>query len=295
MHTPSEKIKESANEPYEDSIARAIRAAKKAGNYEAIVYYDDCLRNHSACVSFERFKGSAAYESWKKNPEVVAAIEQTKHMNRIPSWMLEEDAQFDVKSDDHWNDEEKRGFVTKKDVTAGFGKIHFKSNTGTRYCVEMSGGKIRSVTDDRENVYDVSEIQKYWDRGFPLIGAIAATIGDGDAGPGADEEERMLLYPPTELQETDGEKEVLPRTRCEKCGQKVEPGISSRYCPRCHEKTLSAAESDLGVEESAQSSEITPPNFPKHLYEKLVIKFKGNKRKINEMMWKLHNKFGDNL
>ncbi len=37
-------------------------------------------------------------------------------------------------------------------------------------------------------------------------------------------------------------------------------------------------------------SETAPTNFPKSIYEKLVIKFKGDKKKINEVMWELHKK-----
>lgn len=395
---------ESANEPYEDSIKRALRAAEKAKNAEAVVYYDDCLYNHSACASFERFKGSAAYDSWKTKVDVAEKIAAKNADYKRFSWRSEssvnevdgttnvdqylrqelrrigttlngqekvdqlmrkyqinkekathavkssagyehdlgdgktcetckgtgelvgkgiyvkgtvtkcpkcggsgksinENDTFDVESEEHWNDSQKVGMMTKKDVAMGHGKVHFTSNTGTKYTVEMSGGKLRSVVDGRGNVYDLAEIQQYWDKGFPLIGAIAATIGDPNSG-GAEEEERGMLYPPEELQETDKEpaKEKLPRTRCERCGKPVNPGISSRKCPSCHESDLSDAESYYGVQEGglhvdkgqqlnpSALSEEAPPGFPKSIYEKLVIKFKGDKKKINEVMWALHRK-----
>jgi hypothetical protein len=377
---------ESANEPYEDSIKRALRAAEKAKNAEAVVYYGDCLYNHSACASFERFKGSAAYDSWKTKVDVAEKIAAKNADYKRFSWRSEsnvnENDTFDVESEEHWNDSQKVGMMTKKDVAMGHGKVHFTSNTGTKYTVEMSGGKLRSVVDARGNVYDLPEIQQYWDKGFPLIGAIAATIGDPNSG-GPEEEERGMLYPPEELQETqfngDGRfgiqinsvnpslgnarsawlhknkngtvarfnseneaksvieklkkdtsvfdrtmksykithlkgeselqetdkesvKEKLPRTRCERCGKPVNPGISSRKCPSCHESDLSDAESYYGVQEGglhvdkgqqlnpSALSEEAPPGFPKSIYEKLVIKFKGDKKKINEVMWALHRK-----
>jgi hypothetical protein len=89
---------------------------------------------------------------------------------------------------------------------------------------------------------------------------------------------------------------------CERCGKPVEPGTSSTLCPSCHEDSLSAAEKDMDVQEgglhvdkgqtisTSSMSETAPPNFPKSIYEKLVIKFKGDKKKINEVMWELHKK-----
>lgn len=262
--------------------------------------------------------------------------------------------QFDVESEDHWKDEKMIGYMKQKDVGHGHGTLRFQSNSGTTYTVELDKGKIISLTDSRGNVYELPEIQKYWDRGFPLVGAIAATIGDNDST-GPDEEEKGMLYPPEDLQEKqrdsvpckrcgkpiklsastissiclncytkdriqskdDGiqeadrepSKEKLPRTRCERCGKPVNPGISSRKCPSCHESDLSDAEKYYDVQESIGDdvetsadrdtgiqisttafSEDAPPGFPRTIYEKLVIKFKGDKRKINEVMWELHNK-----
>jgi len=418
-----ESVKESANEPYEDSIKRALRAAHKAKNAEAVVYYNDCINNHRACASFERFKSSWAFNSWRQKEDVKKKIEQVEAEYKRFSWRnesnvneadgtdnidhhlyqelrrigttlngqekvnllvrkykinsdyakravkgssgyehdLDENKEFDVESDDHWKDEKMIGFMKQKDVGHGHGTLRFKSNTGTTYTVELDKGKIISLKDHRGNVYDLPEIQQYWDKGFPLIGAIAATLGDPDSGEG--EEEKMLLHSPEELQETDKEpmKEKLPRTRCERCGKPVNPGISSRLCPSCHENSLSDAESYYGVEEGKKKvrpedededemeakflaskkgkeflkknpsddnwrytepgrhreptngwnesvqegglhvdkgqqlepsalSEEAPPGFPKSIYEKLVIKFKGDKKKINEVMWALHRK-----
>jgi hypothetical protein len=44
---------------------------------EATVYYQRAF-SHVACASFERFKGSWAYEQWKKKEEVKQAIEAVK-------------------------------------------------------------------------------------------------------------------------------------------------------------------------------------------------------------------------
>ena len=189
---------ENERESYEDSVKRALRAADKKKDAEAVVYYSDCLHNHRACASFERFKGSAAYDSWKRKEEVAKAIaDKTTDYKRF-SWMNES---FDVESDEDWKDPKKAGFMRQKDVSMGHGTVHFTSNTGTKYKVELSGGKITSVTDDRDNVYELSDIQKYWDQGFPLVGAIAATLGDDPSGP--EEEERQMLYPPEEITETN--------------------------------------------------------------------------------------------
>lgn len=180
---------ESKNEPYADSVMRALKAANKAKNAEAVVYYNDCLYNNSACASFERFKGSAAYDSWVRRHDIVDKIEKVKAEYKRFSWM------------------------------------------------ESSEGTMNVNT-----------------------------------------------------------------SKCELCGKPVEPGTSSTLCPSCHEDSLSAAEKDMGVQEgglhidkgqtisTASMSETAPPNFPKSIYEKLVIKFKGDKKKINEVMWELHKK-----
>jgi hypothetical protein len=165
---------------------------------------------------------------------------------------------FDVADDNHWKDPKKVGYMTQKDVAMGHGTVHFTSNTGTAYKVELSGGKIMAVTDGRDNTYDVPEIQKYWNKGFPLVRAIAATIGDDDSS--APEDERQMLYSPEELQEKDETSAVV----------KESPGVIGK-------------------------NEKSPPGFPRVIYEKLVIKFKGDKDKINEVMWKLHNGYGEKL
>jgi len=344
-------VDESANrESYEDSIRREIRMAHKKKDAERALYYSECLAIHSACVSFERFKGSAAYEAWKSRRDTQVKIASLKSEYNRFSYMNEaeknykcprckdtgqligkgqfvkgiklscpkcgtgkvvkEDSlqQFDVESDEHWNDEKMIGLMKQKDVGQGHGTLRFKSNSGTTYTVELDRGKILDLKDHRGNVYELTEIQKYWDEGFTLIGAISATIGDNDSV-GPDEEEKQMLYSPEELQETDKDqnKEELPKKRCERCGKPVNPGISSRKCPSCHESDLADAERYYGVQEEvnddlgnvgntetqispATLSEDAPPGFPKSIYEKLVIKFKGDKKKINEIMWAIHNK-----
>ena len=77
---------ESKNEPYADSVMRALKAANKAKNAEAVVYYNDCLYNNSACASFERFKGSAAYDSWVSRHDIVDKIEKVKAEYKRFSW-----------------------------------------------------------------------------------------------------------------------------------------------------------------------------------------------------------------
>lgn len=180
---------------------------------------------------------------------------------------------FDVDSDGDWNDPKKAGYMRQKDVAMGHGTVHFTSNTGTTYKVELSGGKIISVIDGRNNTYDATEIQKYWDKGFPLIGAIAATIGDNDSDDSG-EDEKQSLYPPEELQET----------------QSSENGRFGQIT-NSKENTTVVKESPGVIGKNEKS----PPGFPRVIYEKLVIKFKGDKDKINEVMWKLHNGYGDKL
>lgn len=180
--------------------------------------------------------------------------------------------QFDVESDDHWKDEKMIGLMKQKDVGQGHGTLRFKSNTGTTYTVELDRGKILSLKDHRGNEYELPEIQKYWEKGFPLIGAIAATIGDPNSS-GAEEDEKQSLYPPEELQETDKEpvKEKLPRKRCERCGKPVNPGISSTKCPSCHESDLSDAEKYYGVEENMTEEMSDDPSNPGAAFSRQFI------------------------
>lgn len=54
-----------ANETYEAQITRQIRKARKNKDDLAVIYYTQAL-NYSACISFERFKGSLVYKSWEQ-------------------------------------------------------------------------------------------------------------------------------------------------------------------------------------------------------------------------------------
>jgi hypothetical protein len=318
---------------------------------------------------------------------------------------------FDVDNDGDWNDPKKAGYMRQKDVAMGHGTVHFTSNSGTSYKVELSAGRIVSVIDGRDNTYEVPEIQKYWDKGFPLVGAIAATIGDNDSTD-ADEEEKPMLYPPEELQETN-DVQINPRdlTDIEVDGidkndwpdfvdsyvvsathkgrpltpQQIEwlnqnhpdiaqdevreklgdvdfdkdvrennvgapstgkfgiqvtstnPSLGNKRSSWYHKNTdgtvaryNNAEEAESAIKDIKKSSgskvvssnraytsyavghlkedkavvespgvigknEQSPPGFPRIVYEKLVIKFKGNKDKINEVMWKLHNEYGEKL
>lgn len=51
---------------FHDSLRAQLRIARKRKDAEACAYYADALASCCACASFERFKGSAAYENWKK-------------------------------------------------------------------------------------------------------------------------------------------------------------------------------------------------------------------------------------
>ena len=225
--------------------------------------------------------------------------------------------------------------MRQKDVAMGHGTVHFTSNTGTTYKVELSGGKIISVIDGRDNTYDATEIQKYWNKGFPLVGAIAATIGDDDSS--ASEDERQMLYPPEELQETnDGSPNTTGKFAIKVTS--VIPSLGNKRSSWYHKNSDGAVvryntskEVESAIEGMKQSrgkgmasfdrgytsyqvghlkenttvvkespgvigkNEKSPPGFPRVIYEKLVIKFKGDKDKINEVMWKLHNGYGDKL
>jgi hypothetical protein len=162
-----------------------------------------------------------------------------------------------------FNTDVDRSMARQKDLAFGTGEIKFKSNTGTDYTVSIDNGDIIDVVDKRGNTYNVDEIQTYWEKGFTLIGSISATIGDaGSSQP--DEEEKPMLYPPEELQETD--KEV----------------------------GLDDAEKYYGVKKS-NLVEKAPPGFPKKFQAKLLNQYKDSPAKAYAMMWKLHNKHGNKL
>ena len=155
-----------------------------------------------------------------------------------------------------------RSMARQKDLAFGTGEIKFKSNTGTDYTVGIDNGDIINVVDKRGNTYDVDEIQTYWEKGFTLIRAISATIGDNDSSQPAqpDEEEKGMLHTPEELQETDKEiskksKDIPKDVKCKKCGKPVKLGTSSTLCPSCHEKSLDAAEKYYGVQEGDEEGE----------------------------------------
>ena len=157
-----------------------------------------------------------------------------------------------------------RSMARQKDLAFGTGEIKFKSNTGTDYTVGIDNGDIINVVDKRGNTYDVDEIQTYWEKGFPLIRAISATIGDNDSSQ-PDEEEKGMLHPPEELQETDKEiskksKDIPKDVKCKKCGKPVKLGTSSTLCPSCHEKSLDDAEKYYGVQEGEDDVSVKDPN-----------------------------------
>jgi len=62
--------------PYGEQIERELRKANKEKNAEKVVYYSQAF-DKSAVASFERFKGSWAYNEWKKkNQEAIQKVEQ---------------------------------------------------------------------------------------------------------------------------------------------------------------------------------------------------------------------------
>lgn len=67
-------VKESVTKPdYGTQLRMAHQTARREKNAEAMAYYET-LGDTSASVPFEKFKGSWAYEQWKKRPEVQAHI-----------------------------------------------------------------------------------------------------------------------------------------------------------------------------------------------------------------------------
>ena len=68
---------------YGEQIALAHKKAIKEKNVEAIAYYRGLL-NTSASVSFETFKGSWAYDGWKKKESTKALfLEIEKEIKRF--------------------------------------------------------------------------------------------------------------------------------------------------------------------------------------------------------------------
>ena len=57
---------------YDEQLKAAEKAALKARNAEAVIYYR--TRGGLASASFETFKGSWAYQQWIARADVVAAI-----------------------------------------------------------------------------------------------------------------------------------------------------------------------------------------------------------------------------
>lgn len=56
------------NQTYQEQLEAAYNRARKAKNAEAMKYYTEKMETTTtACVSFERFKGSWAYTQWIKN------------------------------------------------------------------------------------------------------------------------------------------------------------------------------------------------------------------------------------
>lgn len=68
---------------YGEQIQAAWKKAKREENAEAMAYYST-LGDTIASVSFERFKGSAAYESWIEKDETKAAIAEAKSQLSTP-------------------------------------------------------------------------------------------------------------------------------------------------------------------------------------------------------------------
>lgn len=68
---------------YGTQLRLAWQKAKREKNAEAMTYYET-LGDTSASVPFEKFKGSWAYEQWKKKPEIQAHI--AKIQSEMKKW-----------------------------------------------------------------------------------------------------------------------------------------------------------------------------------------------------------------
>ena len=57
---------------YEDQLRSAASKAFKTKDFAAYLYYNQAIGTTLALASWERFKGSAAYESWieKYSPQI---------------------------------------------------------------------------------------------------------------------------------------------------------------------------------------------------------------------------------
>lgn len=76
-----EVISESVNNTnnYLEDMSRLLKQAKKKGDHEQSAYYTQALSNGgSAYASWDKFKGSWAYEQWIKKPETQKLIKAIK-------------------------------------------------------------------------------------------------------------------------------------------------------------------------------------------------------------------------
>ena len=108
-----EVITEDHREEFQDQLRRELRQANKKYDAERAVYYYQmlCNPNLTACASFDSFKGSAAYEQWKrKNEKLISAEEHKFHQF---SYMKELDTARTTWLDegDKWQQADLRNFM----------------------------------------------------------------------------------------------------------------------------------------------------------------------------------------
>lgn len=92
LHGASKKTNESRVKPdYGDQLRMGMKKAYKEKNVEALAYYSSILKSDDpvASVSFEKFKGSWAYEQWIKNPMTIDKIEQFQDELKGNSYLQE--------------------------------------------------------------------------------------------------------------------------------------------------------------------------------------------------------------
>lgn len=86
-----ETVNESNKDDYETQLKKAYTKARREKNVEAMAYYYEIINsNTSANVSFERFKGSWAYDQWLKKPKTQEIISKIQEEFKRFSYMNEQ-------------------------------------------------------------------------------------------------------------------------------------------------------------------------------------------------------------
>lgn len=81
---------------YQDQLTKAYRVARKEKNPEKMLYYRQAF-NKSAVADWDRFKGSWAYEQWKKqySKEIEAVAKELKRFSYLGEGVEPYDPQSD--------------------------------------------------------------------------------------------------------------------------------------------------------------------------------------------------------